>query len=258
MVGNRTPDYAPPDPCLRLWKDFGTNTEAGKHLRALYSSAAQYNAYQSLKYPSIRAVRESPQLASKPKAVPKSRVRVLVPRVGGRRNGGLSTLHCRRGVKTKKQIEEELKKSEPLGLNLAPGRDLEAEKDHLAELNQFGGGYLGLPKVDTTLSAGTNRRDKRCLHHGKEERSCEDQERKEMLDELLTEVRVKQGRSFDLAREVEAESKLPVPPAGSQASRNRLKRMTAQQNELLQLQNDIERHLKDIAALSGAENATNT
>ncbi|KAF4741472.1 hypothetical protein FOZ62_016169, partial [Perkinsus olseni] len=155
MVGNRSPDYEPPEACRRLWKEFGTNTEAGRHLRALYSSAEQYNAYQSIKYPPIKTLRKAPQLPSKPLAAPKSKARIQVPRVGGRfASGGSEKSPPNKGIKSKSRIEEELKKSRPVDVVLPPGRDVEAEKDRLAELNQFAGGALGLPKVSSAKHAG--------------------------------------------------------------------------------------------------------
>ncbi|KAF4747240.1 hypothetical protein FOZ63_024371, partial [Perkinsus olseni] len=208
-----------------------------------------YNAYQSIKYPPIKTLRKAPQPPSKPLAAPKSKARIQVPRVGGRfASGGSEKSPPNKGIKSKSRIEEELKKSRPVDVVLPPGRDVEAEKDRLAELNQFAGGALGLPKVSLVNRAGADPREKTKPDGAGTERD-------RMFEELKDDIKVKQERLMVLSSTVETESRRPAPPPGTQAARNRLKRMTAQKTELLQLENDLERHVKDLDALAKARNA---
>lgn len=248
-----TTDYHVPEANKELWKKVGMDNEAGRMLRKLYTGKMQKDAAAKVKYPSLK---EGPAWKPEPKAKgscpQKAKVNVPKPK---RERADLDDPKYWKYMFPeggKKPLEDILVETDDYASKIshnnkpARGRDQEKEKDGLAAVNQFGGGRMmprGAMGYAEKSSVPAGKAEPRA--NPKNSSSTKDetgmtQEQREIFEELTSSIAYKQQRLKAIDEKEAKEIMAGCKPTQERTERNK---------EALQLQNDIDRLLKDLDKL---------
>lgn len=238
------PDYHPPEHAKELWKNFGCDTEAGRLLRNLYGNKPQKDGASKISYPKVgMASKWEPKPKAKGPCPQKAQVRV--PKPGHRQRPDPDNPdHWYFPAGGKKQLDQIIADTDDyldVPEKPAPGRNQDKEKDDLQQKFQFGGGNA-MPKgaMGSVPKGDVPRAQPRPDKGPDIDETGMTREQREIFEELIMAVQRKQARLKEIDAE-EAEEKAANKKAG--------KDQTERNKEALQLQNDIDRLLKDIDKL---------
>jgi hypothetical protein len=237
-------DYALPEDNRDVWKNFGCETEAGRALRRLYGNTQQRDAASRVSYPRMI----SPARKWEPKAAARKpcpqRAAVAVPKPGRRALDRDDPRYWRipaPGRKPASEIFAEMESNQPQRPDLLPGRNQSKMKQDLQDKFQFCGGSM-MPKGAMGYVTPGEVPDAKLVRRDLPERwdhvdeSGLTREQREIFIELTKAIQYKQGRLAEIDALDASEQK------GSKAK-------TERNREALQLENDIERCMKDIDKL---------
>eukprot|EP00927_Polykrikos_kofoidii_P008373 TRINITY_DN13476_c0_g1_i1.p1 TRINITY_DN13476_c0_g1~~TRINITY_DN13476_c0_g1_i1.p1 ORF type:complete len:333 (-),score=82.60 TRINITY_DN13476_c0_g1_i1:42-1040(-) len=234
-------DYAVPEGNREVWKQFGTNTEAGRMLRRLYGgsmgSGASKVSYPRLPSPSTRWEHQPA-----PRKPCPQRTAVKVPRPN--RISQLDREDPRNwhvpmgGRRPAHEILAEMESAKPERPNLPRGRDQNTEKQGLQDNFTYCGGKMMpegamgyVPKSEMPKAAPNKAKERRQI-----DENGMTAEQREIFEELTLAVKYKQER----IAEIDAEQKRDPKPSKAKTDRNK---------EALQLRNDIQECLANIDKL---------
>mmetsp|Transcript_71674 Transcript_71674/g.184847 ORF Transcript_71674/g.184847 Transcript_71674/m.184847 type:complete len:324 (-) Transcript_71674:34-1005(-) len=239
-------EYAVKESSREVWKNFGTDTEAGRALRKLYAGKGMGAAAAKVAYPRLK----SPASSWEPKQAPRKpcpqraavRVPVMRPKPLDRDDPSnwRIPIPCR---KPAAEIMAEMEAARPEVPNLVAGRNQDAEKQGLQDRFRFCGGRA-MPKgamghvedsADLPQADGPSMRE---IYDGRRrvDENGMTAEHREIFEELMLAVQRKQDR----IKEIDATDAADPKPSKAKTQRNK---------EALELRNDINRCLKDIDRL---------
>jgi len=236
-------DYSLPEENRDVWKNFGYGSEAGRALRKLYAGSSK-DAAARVSYPRmVSPARKWEPQAAPQKACPQ-RAHIPVPKsVRPRldRDDPKNWYVPAPGRKPASEILAELDSYKPTRPKLVPGRDQGAEKRGLQDKFRYAGGNampigaMGhVPKGEVPDIAACRQVKIERWDHIDE--SGLTKEQRGIFSDLTSAVQDKQNR----LKELDVQDNADPKPGKAKTQRNR---------EALQLQNDIQSHVRDIDRL---------
>jgi hypothetical protein len=236
-------NYAVPEESKEVWRNFGYDNPAGRALRKLYAGASK-DAAAKVSYPRLvsPARRWEPEV-KQPRPCPQ-RARVAVPKPARRmidRDDPRYWYTPAPGRKPEAEIRAEMEAQRPERPNLVPGRDQGAEKLGLQQKFRYAGGNamppgaMGhVPKGEVPDAVASRREQPERWDHIDETGLTKEQ--RGIFADLTAAIQDKQARLAVIDSHERADDK----PSKVKTQRNR---------EALQLQNDIQSHVRDIDKL---------